>query len=124
MARPEYDTPVECSRCRKKRATGGHRICETCRKMEQLGVMWQYLRFHSGKLSINDIEGLEQNLNVIRQLMIQKTGGQEKYAENGHIDFNDTYTCINNIVVYAMKIFLSGGFDILRSECEVVSDAV
>jgi len=90
----------------------------------QLETMWNFLRFHNGKLNIKDIEGLEENLNAIRQLMVQKTGGQEQYADANQLNINNLGTYTNNVVICAMEIMLSGGLDILKTHCEVETDAL
>lgn len=90
----------------------------------QLEAMWNFLRFHKGKLNPKDIDGLEENLNAIRQLMVQKTGGQEKYADAGQLNMNDLGTYTNNVVICAMEIMLSGGLDILKTHCEAKTNAL
>ena len=55
----------------------------------QLDFMWNFLKFKGKDLSIHDIKGIKDNLDAIRQLMIQKTGGQENYKKSYELDIND-----------------------------------
>lgn len=80
----------------------------------QLEFMWNFLQFKKHALSVADIEGIENNLNSIRQLMIQKTVGQKQYSTGEALDIADLGTYINFVVIYAMSIFLDGGFEKLR----------
>ena len=80
----------------------------------QLDLMWSFLQFKKRALSLADIEGIENNLNSIRQLMIQKTAGQKQYSTGEALDLADLGTYINLVVIYAMGIFLDGGFEKLR----------
>ena len=88
----------------------------------QLDLMWSFLQFKRRSLSLSDIEGLESNLNCIRQLMIQKTTGQKQYSNNEALKIEELGTYINLVVIYAMSIYLDGGFDKLKeavkAECE------
>lgn len=88
----------------------------------QLEFMWNFLKFGETKLELRDIKDLEKNLNNIRQLMVQKTGGQEQYKTAGGLDINDLGTYTNFVIISAMRIMLAGGFDKLKSLCEVASD--
>jgi hypothetical protein len=85
----------------------------------QLELMWSFLKFGETKLELRDIKDLEENLNNIRQLMVQKTGGQPQYANACDLCINDLGTYINFVVIAAMRIFLAGGLDVLREHCEV-----
>lgn len=88
----------------------------------QLDLMWNFLKFGETKLELQDIKDLEENLNNIRQLMVQKTGGQPQYANARDLRINDLGTYINFVVIAAMRIFLAGGLDILRGYSEVIED--
>lgn len=78
----------------------------------QLDFMWNFLRFDCGQKS--DIPTLKKHLDMLRQAMIQKTGGQEKYKDSQDIDFNDVGTIINCIVIETMQLYLSGNLDKLE----------
>ena len=80
----------------------------------QLELMWSFLQFKKQALSLADIEGIENNLNSIRQLMIQKTAGQKQYSTGEALDLANLGTYINFVVIYAMSIFLNGGFEKLK----------
>ena len=84
----------------------------------QLDFMWNFLKFKGKDLSIHDIKGIKDNLDAIRQLMIQKTGGQKNYKKSYELDINDLGTYVNTVVIQAMSIYLCGGFDILEKYCE------
>lgn len=84
----------------------------------QLDFMWNFLKFKGSGLHIEDVKEIKQCLDCIRQMMIQKTGGQEQYKQSYHIDINDLGTYINSVIILAMSIHLSGGFDKLEALCE------
>ena len=77
----------------------------------QLELMWSFLQMGNGK---PNIAALKENLNALRQLMIQKTGGQEPYRKSHEITKDDLGTIINCIVIETMQLYLSGGLDKLE----------
>ena len=79
----------------------------------QLELMWSFLQMGNGK---PNIAALKENLNALRQLMIQKTGGQEPYRKSHEIPKDDLGTIINCIVIETMQLYLSGGLDKLEVE--------
>lgn len=79
----------------------------------QLELMWNFLKMGNGK---PNIAALKENLDALRQLMIQKTGGQEKYRKSHEISKDDLGTIINCIVIETMQLYLSGGLDKLEEE--------
>ena len=67
----------------------------------------------------SNIPLLKQNLDKLRQLMTQKTGGQEPYKKADDVSFEDFGTIINCIVIETMQLYLSGDLDRLeQSPCE------
>ena len=74
----------------------------------QLELMWNFLRMGNGK---PNIKALKKHLDMLRQLMIQKTAGQSKYQKSYEIEFEDLGTIINFIVIETMQLYLSGGLD-------------
>ena len=78
----------------------------------QLDLMWNFLRFGCGQKS--NIPALKEHLDMLRQAMSQKTGGQEKYKDSQSVDFNDIGTIINCIVIESMQLYLSGDLDRLE----------
>ena len=88
----------------------------------QLDFMWNFLKFKGSGLDIADVKGIKENLDCIRQMMIQKTAGQEQYKQSYHIDINDLGTYINTVIIQAMSIHLAGGFDKLEAMCDVKGD--
>ena len=79
----------------------------------QLDLMWSFLQMGNGK---PNIAALKENLDALRQMMIQKTGGQEPYGKSHEIPFDDLGTIINCIVIETMQLYLSGGLDKLEQE--------
>lgn len=77
----------------------------------QLELMWSFLKMGNGK---PNIAALEENLDALRQMMIQKTAGQEAYKKPHEVPSEDLGTIINCIVIEAMQLYLSGGLDKLE----------
>lgn len=71
----------------------------------QLELMWNFLKMGNGKPNIS---ALKENLDALRQMLIQKTAGQEPYKKSHEIPFEDYDTIINCIVIEAMQLYLSG----------------
>lgn len=82
----------------------------------QLEMMWNFLRF--GYQEKPHIPILKQHLDAIRQMMIQKTAGQEGYSTNEAISFDDLQTHINCVVIETMCLYLSGALDKLENDNE------
>lgn len=82
----------------------------------QLDLMWQFLQFHGDKPTVKEIEALEENLDRLRVMMVQKNGGQEgrNAKTQGAVDFADMGTVLNNIVIETMWLYLGHGFDMLK----------
>lgn len=74
----------------------------------QLELMWNFLKMGNGKPNIS---ALKENLDALRQILIQKTAGQEPYKKPHEIPFEDYDTIINCIVIEAMQLYLSGALD-------------
>lgn len=77
----------------------------------QLDMMWNFLRMGYQK---PNIPALKENLGAIRQMMIQKTAGQDGYSTDEAISFDDLQTHINCVVIEAMCLYLSGALDRLE----------
>ena len=77
----------------------------------QLEMMWNFLRMGYQK---PNIPALKESLDAIRQMMIQKTSGQDGYSTNEAIDFDDLQTYINFVVIESMCLYLSGELDKLE----------
>jgi hypothetical protein len=88
----------------------------------QLDVMWQFLQFHGDKPTVKEIEALEENLDLLRVMMVQKNGGQEgqNTKTKGGVDFADMETVLNNIIIETMWLYLGGGLKMLK---EVIQGA-
>ena len=82
----------------------------------QLEMMWNFLRF--GYQEKPHIQILKQHLDAIRQMMIQKTAGQEGYSTNEAISFDDLQTHINCVVIETMCLYLSGAIGKLEGDNE------
>lgn len=79
----------------------------------QLDMMWNFLRMGYQNPSI---QALKENLDAIRQMMVQKTAGQDGYSANEAISFDDLQTHINCVVIESMCLYLSGALDRLEEE--------
>lgn len=74
----------------------------------QLDLMWQFLQMGHQK---SNIPALKENLDLLRQAMIQKNAGQEKYSTKECVNFQELGTIINCIVIETMCLYLSGDLD-------------
>lgn len=81
-----------------------------------LDPMWDFLRFHPEKPTVQDIEVLEKYLDDLRTLMVQKSAGQpgRESKTSGYVAFEDLEMTINSIVIQTMWIYLSGGLKMLK----------
>lgn len=79
----------------------------------QLEMMWSFLRMGYQK---PNIQALKENLDAIRQMMIQKTAGQDGYSTNEAISFDDFQTHINCVLIESMCLYLSGALDKLEEK--------
>ena len=82
----------------------------------QLDLMWNFLRFHRDKPTVKEIDGLIENLDRLRTMMIQKGDGSREGKTAGAELFDDMETVLNNIVVETMWLYLSGGLKMLKNE--------
>lgn len=82
----------------------------------QLDLMWNFLQFHDDKPTVKEIEALEENLDKLRVMMVQKNGGQEGRSTKteGAVDFADMGTVLNIIIIETMWIYLGGGLKMLK----------
>lgn len=80
----------------------------------QLDLMWNFLRFHPDKPTVKEIDGLTENLDRLRTMMIQKGDGSREGKTAGAELFDDMETVLNNIIIETMWIYLSGGFEMLK----------
>jgi hypothetical protein len=81
----------------------------------QLDMMWNFLRMGYQK---SNISALKESLDAIRQMMIQKTAGQDGYSTDEAISFDDLQTHINCVVIEAMCLYLSGTLDRMEDRNE------
>lgn len=81
-----------------------------------LDPMWDFLRFHPEKPTVKDVEVLENYLDDLRTLMVQKSAGQpgRESKTSGYVAFEDLEMTINSIVIQIMWIYLSGGLKMLK----------
>lgn len=81
----------------------------------QLGLMWSMLQLKpKSDCTVEEVESLEENLDFIRQALIQKTAGQRKGDPKSSVDFEDLGTYINLVVVQALSIYVNGGLTVLK----------
>lgn len=85
----------------------------------QLDMMWNFLRFHGNRPTVKEVEGLEENLDRLRTMMIQKCDGSREGKTAGTELFADMETVLNNIVIETMWLYLAGGLKMLK---EVIKD--
>lgn len=78
----------------------------------QLKLMFSFLRFGCGQKS--NIPLLKENLDLLRQMLIQKTAGQRPFAKKDDVPFEDLGTIVNCIVIEAMQLYLSGDLDLIE----------
>lgn len=79
---------------------------------EQLDLMLSFLRFGGGQKS--NVPLLKENLDLLRQMLIQKTAGQRPYAKKDDVPFEDLVTIVSCIVIEAMQLYLSGDLDLIE----------
>lgn len=80
----------------------------------QLEFMWNFIKMGEQKSSPEDVKRLKNNLDDLRQLLIQKTGGQEQYKKSSDVPMEDAGTIVNIIVMETMSLYLSGALDKLE----------
>ena len=85
----------------------------------QLDVMWGFLRFHGTRPTAREVERLEENLDRLRTMMIQKGDGSREGKTAGAELFADMETALNNIIIETMWLYLAGGLKMLK---EVLND--
>ena len=81
----------------------------------QLDMMWSFLMMGNQEANI---PALKENLDLLRQAMIQKTAGQRKDDPGHYVSFDDIGTICNIIVCEAMALYLSGDLDRLEKLIE------
>lgn len=77
----------------------------------QLDLMFNFLKIGHQK---PNVPALKENLEAIRQAMIQKTGGNRPDDPPYYTDHDDIGTHINCVVIEAMCLYLSGALDRLE----------
>lgn len=80
-------------------------------KQDAFDAMWSFLQMGGQKANVPLLKELCGNL---QRMMMQKTGGQKKYAKADDISFDDFDTIMNGIVIEAMALWLSGALDNLE----------
>ena len=61
----------------------------------QLKFMWNFTKMGEQKSSPEDVKRLKNNLDDLRQILIQKTGGQEQYKKSSDVPMEDAGTIVN-----------------------------
>lgn len=84
----------------------------------QLDMMWNFLRFHGKRPTVREIEALEENLDRLRTMMIQKDDGSREGKTAGAELFTDMETVLNNIIIETMWLYLAGGLKMLKEVIE------
>jgi len=73
---------------------------------DQLDAMFSFLMMGEQKANV---PVLIENLEKLRRMLTQKTGGQKQYAKKDDVSFDDLWTVCNIIVIESMALYLSGG---------------
>jgi len=84
----------------------------------QLDMMWNFLRFHGKRPTVWEIEALEENLDRLRTMMIQKGDGSREGKTAGAELFDEMETVLNNIIIETMWLYLAGGLKMLKEVIE------
>jgi hypothetical protein len=84
----------------------------------QLDMMWSFLRFHGKRPTVREIEALEENLDRLRTMMIQKGDGSREGKTAGAELFDEMETVLNNIIIETMWLYLVGGLKMLKEVIE------
>jgi hypothetical protein len=84
----------------------------------QLDMMWNFLRFHGKRPTVREIEALEENLDRLRTMMIQKGDGSREGKTAGAELFDEMETVLNNIIIETMWLYLAGGLKMLKEVIE------
>lgn len=85
----------------------------------QLEMMWNFLRFDKKQENTKeDVRAMKRNLDIIRQAIVQKTGGQRGDDPKEYVPLADVATYINFVVLDAMDLYLHGGLDKLEEVLE------
>lgn len=82
----------------------------------QLDLMWNFLRVGEIHADAKDIEHLIENVDAVRQILIQKSGGQRNNDPRGYLDSRDLGTYINLIVCDCLALRIGGVLDRLAEE--------
>ena len=84
----------------------------------QLDLMWQMLQLRKkNSCTKSDVRELKKYLDCIRQLMIQKGGGQpdNPSTQKFYVNQDDLGTYINLAVLSALTLYIYGGLDVLEN---------
>ena len=73
----------------------------------QFDLMWQFLMMGQQK---SNVPALKELCESLRQMMMQKTGGQRKDKPKD-VPFEDLSTILCGIVIESMTLYLSGDLD-------------
>lgn len=77
----------------------------------QLDMMWRFMQLGGIEASKHDVEALIKHTDALRQAMVQKTGGQEKYSPEEYIPLEDIGTYVNLIAVECLALRASGALE-------------
>ena len=83
----------------------------------QLDLMWQMLQLRKkNSCTKADVQVLKKYLDYIRQLLIQKGGGQpdNSSTKKFYVNWDDLGTYTNLAVLSALTLYIYGGLDVLE----------
>ena len=81
----------------------------------QLDLMWAFMRLRDGGAVKEDVLSLIQNLDALRQAMVQKTGGEQRQSKAHDVAFTEIGTYINLFAVHALWLRTTGALDKLAA---------
>ena len=80
----------------------------------QLDLMYSFMKLRKGGALKSDVRTLKENLDAIRQAMVQMTGGEQSCSTADSIPLSDIGTYINTAVVSALWLRTTGALDQLE----------
>ena len=80
----------------------------------QLDLMYSFMKLRKGGALKSDVRTLKENLDAIRQAMIQMTGGEQSYSTADSVPLSDIGTYVNIAVVAALWLRVTGALDKLE----------
>ena len=80
----------------------------------QLDIMWSMLQLGKLEATDQDVDNLIQTADVVRQMLIQKIGGQRKDDPKEYVNLADLGTYINLMVLDVLVLRISGRLEKMK----------